>query len=302
LWEKEEPKVVKFAFVSLVGRPSSGKSTFLNYICKYKVSIVSPVPQTTRNKIRGIYNADDKSGQLVFIDTPGFHTSEKKFNTYMKNLIRSSIEESDMVCYMIDVSRDVGEEERLIMQILRSVTKPVVIALNKEDIKENFRSVITTELKHTLPEVPFHSISALTGSGVPALLQILLQHAPEGELMYPEEYYTDQLPEFRIAEIIREKAILETKQELPHSIYVDIQDMEMREERNMLWVRGFICVERDSQKGILIGKKGDKIKKIIRESQKELNAIFPYHIQLDIRVKVSPKWRKKDRIIKRLMR
>jgi GTP-binding protein Era len=293
---------VKFAFVSLVGRPSSGKSTFINYICKHKVSIVSPVPQTTRNKIRGIYTAGDKSGQLVFIDTPGFHTSEKKFNTFMKNLIRSSIEESDMVCYMIDVSRDVGEEERAIMHIMKSVTKPVVIALNKEDIQENFFDVIAAELKHTLPEVPSHSISAMTGSGIPSLLQTLLEHAPEGELMYPEEYYTDQLPEFRIAEIIREKAMLETKQELPHSIYVDIQDMEMREERNMLWVRGFIYVERDSQKGILIGKSGDKIKKIIRDSQNELKTIFPYHIHLDIRVKVSPKWRKKDRIIKRLMR
>jgi GTP-binding protein Era len=293
---------VKFAFISLVGRPSSGKSTFLNYTCKHKVSIVSPVPQTTRNKIRGIYTADDKSGQLVFIDTPGFHISEKKFNTYMKNLIRSSIEESDMVCYMIDVSRDVGEEERSIMQILRSVTKPVVIALNKVDVEENFQSVILTELKHTLPEVPFHTISALTGSGIQELLRTLLQYAPEGEIMYPGEYYTDQLPEFRIAEIIREKAILETKQELPHSIYVDIQDMEMRKEKNMLWVRGFIYVERDSQKGILIGKKGEKIKKIIKESQEELKNIFPYHIHLDIRVKVSPKWRKKDRIIKRLMR
>ena len=122
---------MKSGFIAIVGRPSCGKSTFLNAVCGHKVSIVSPVPQTTRNKVRGIYNSKDGKNQLVFIDTPGFHTSEKKFNTYMKKLVRSTIEESDAVLYIIDVSRDLGEEEQAIMKIIHSASKPVIIALNK---------------------------------------------------------------------------------------------------------------------------------------------------------------------------
>ncbi|MBN1697552.1 MAG: GTPase Era [Spirochaetales bacterium] len=291
---------MKFAFVSLVGRPSSGKSTFINRICQRKVSIVSPVPQTTRNKIRGIYNADEGAGQLVFIDTPGFHSSKKKFNIYMKKLVHSSIEESDMVLYLIDISRDTGEEEREIMRIIGKTEKPVIVGLNKIDITHNYRQSIVSDLEQMLPDLSFYDISAATGGGLQKLLEALFETAPEGEAMYPEEFYTDQPPDFRIAEIIREAAIAETKQELPHCLFVDIQDMEMREEKNMLWVRGFICVERESQKGILIGKNGEKIRKILETSREELKDLFPYYIHLDFRVKVSPKWRNKDLIIKRL--
>ncbi|MBN2536337.1 MAG: GTPase Era [Spirochaetales bacterium] len=292
---------MKSGFVAIVGRPSCGKSTFLNAICGHKVSIVTPVPQTTRNKVRGIYTKEDKSSQLVFIDTPGFHTSEKKFNTYMKSLVQTTIQESDAVLYIIDVSRDIGEEEHAVMKIVRSFPGPVVIALNKIDKSRNFLSIIIEELKHTLPDTPCIRISALKKTGLHEVLEKLIEDVPEGELFYPEEFYTDQPPEFRIAEIIREKAMAEGKQELPHSLYVEILDMEMHEENKVLWVRGFIYVERTSQQGMLVGKGGEKIKRIMHNAREEIAVLFPYTVELDFRVKVQPKWRKKDQIIRKLI-
>lgn len=290
---------MKSGFVAIVGRPSCGKSTFLNAVCGHKVSIVSTVPQTTRNKVRGIYTGENKESQLVFIDTPGFHTSARKFNTYMKNLVQTTIQESDVILYMIDVSRNIGEEERAIMRIVRSFTGPVVIALNKIDVNRNFLSVFTKELAQMLPDAQCIRISALEKKGIFEVVDTLIECSPEGDLLYPDEFYTDQPPEFRIAEIIREKAMAEGKQELPHCIYIEILDMEMHDE--VLWVRGFIYVERTSQKGMLIGRGGEKIKRIMREAHKEIAGLFPYTVELDFRVKVQPKWRKKDHIIRKLV-
>jgi GTPase len=292
---------MKSGFVAIVGRPSCGKSTFINAVCGHKVSIVTPIPQTTRNKVRGIYTSEDKTVQLVFIDTPGFHTSGKKFNTYMKNLIQATIDESDVICYMIDISRDIGEEERAVMSIVSSFSKPVVIVLNKIDKKRNFLPVISGELERIFPDTPCIQISALEKKGLTGVLDHLTNSVPEGDLYYPDEFYTDQPPEFRIAEIIREKAMSRAKQELPHCIYIEILDMEMHDDNKVLWVRGFIYVERESQKGILIGKGGEKIKQIMQDAQAEIAELFPYLVDLDFRVKVQPKWRKKDHIIRRLV-
>ncbi len=297
---KENKPEFKSAIISIIGRPSSGKSTLLNYLCKAKVSIVSPTPQTTRNKIRGIVNR--KQGQIVFIDTPGFHKSEKKLNLHLRNLVISSLNEVDMVLYLIDISRDIGEEERDTIKLLFTTSSfkgTVIIALNKSDIKKNYIDKIKAELaKYELKHEPI-LISAQTGDNVEELLNILFEYAPTGPQLYPDDLYTDQNPEFRISEIIREKAINKTYQELPHSIYVEIADMEMHDE--VLWVRGFIFVERESQKGILIGKKGTVLKQIINESQRDFRDLFPYKIFVDLRVKVKPKWRKKDNLLDRLI-
>ena len=289
---------MKSAFVLLIGRPSSGKSTLLNRICGNKVSIVSPVPQTTRNKIRGILTRTE--GQLVFIDTPGFHQSERKFNLYMKELVITTLKEVDMVLYLIDLTRPVGDEERALISLLRSFQGQVIVALNKADQKQTYEKDITENLRRLDFDKPREKISGLNGQGVEALLSRLFGLAPEGEAFYPEEFYTDQDPEFRIAEIIREKAILQTRQEVPHSIFVEIADTEFHKEA--LWVRAFIHVERDSQKGILVGKGGSKIKKIRIEAEQELGEIFPYSVKLDLRVKVSPRWRRKDYLLKKLLR
>jgi GTP-binding protein Era len=291
--------LVKAAFVGLVGRPSSGKSTLINRICGQKVSIITPVPQTTRNRVRGIYSC--QLGQLVFVDTPGFHLSEKKINLHLKELAVRTLSEVEIILYLIDVSRPPGDEERALMDLLRDFEEKVVVGLNKIDVAEGYMEETRAELNQSLGHAPIRPISALTGKDVDALLDVIWERAPEGERMYPEDYYTDQSPEFRISEIIREKAILQTRQEVPHSLFVDISDMEMNEGDSYLWVRGFIYVERESQKGIVVGKGGEKIRSIVRSAEQDCNKLFPYRVKLDIRVKTRPKWRKDEGLLKKLI-
>ena len=291
--------MTKSAFVAIVGRPSSGKSTFLNTVCGQKISIVSRVPQTTRNKIRGIYHCSH--GQLVFVDTPGFQLSEKKFNTYLKDLVLTSLNEVDLVLYLVDASRRPGLEERALLTLVSEGAYNCTVVLNKIDLLNNYSTNHQQEIRSAFPHnPPIRCVSALRGDGIPDVLTTLLERAPEGEMLYPSEFYTDQTPEFRISEIIREKAIHETTQEVPHALYVEIADLEI--QANKLWVRGFLCVERKSQKGILIGSQGQKIRRIRCEAERELSAIFPYEtVALDLRVKVRPKWRRSDRLLREVI-
>ena len=293
------------AFVAIVGRPSAGKSTLLNALCGEKVAIVSPVPQTTRNRIRGIVNRE--AGQLVFVDTPGFHESTRTFNRHMRGLIDEAIRDSEEVLYVVDGSRPPGDEElSLIETVGRASSMPRVVALNKIDIAAPSRIEETRLLlAHRLPDVPVVELSALKAEGIEPLVEELLRSAPEGEPAYPSDFYTDQPPEFRVSEIIREKALQGLREELPHSIYVQVEDMEVQEldaggER--LWIRAFIFVERPSQQGMIVGAKGSGIKRIRQSAQKEIAALFPYRIYLDLRVKVDPKWRRNDAVLERLVR
>ena len=289
---------MKSAFVSIIGRPSAGKSTLINRLCHEKVSIVSPVPQTTRNSIRGILTRQD--GQLVFVDTPGYHISDRKFNLQLKEVAEASLEGIDLVLYLIDTTRPPGEEEEDIIRLLRFHSEHMIIGLNKTDDKRSRAGETRRYLEEVFPGVPQFEISALTGRGTEELLTEIFKKAPEGELMYPRDIYTDQEPEFRIREIIREKAIGKVREEIPHALYVEVADMEMRgeEPRQTLWVRAFLMVERESQKGILVGKGGRNIKEIRLSAQKELNDLFPYRIQLDLQVKANPKWRTRDHLLK----
>ncbi len=290
---------MKSAFVELIGRPSTGKSSLINRVCGHKVSIVSPVPQTTRNKIRGVYT--EKRGQLVFVDTPGFHSSQQKFNLYLKELALSELKQVDLVLYLIAVGREAGEEECALISLLRNAKQRLVIGLNKMDLPQNHIRSLSALLRAELGGVPLVALSCATGSGVDELITLLFEMAPQGEQFYPPDFYTDQTPEFRIAEIIREKVIQNTRQELPHTVYIDIADLEMSSERDLLWVRGFVCVEKDSQKGIVIGHGGALIKKIMQEAAAELAHLFPYRLDLDFRVKVRAKWKKNDALLKRMI-
>jgi len=290
---------VKSAVVAVVGRPSAGKSTLVNALCGAKVSIVSPVPQTTRNRVRGIFTADE--AQVVFIDTPGFHLSEKKMNKYMTAIVSSTMEEVDIVLYVVDGSRPTGDEEKAICRAVGEAGKPAVICVNKKDSAGDTWGAVREAARGSLPDVPLFEVSARTGEGLEALRQKLLELSPDGEQMYPPDYYTDQTPEFRISEILREKVMLGTREEVPHAVYVRIEDLEMRDEGTSLWARGFICVERESQKGIVVGRAGDKIRAIVRESEEELSQIFPWTVKLDIRVKVDREWRKRDPLLKKLI-
>ncbi len=296
------PAGPKTALVAIIGRPSSGKSTFLNTASGEPVSIVSPVPQTTRNAIKGIVNTS--FGQLVFVDTPGYHISEKKLNLKLQQIAREQLESCECILYIIDASRDFAEEETLTASLVKPFSTRTVVAVNKIDIAENRISKAMDFIKTQLPEIPAEriiQISAKNDTGINDVLKALYDLAPEAPHLYPEEFYTDQEVGFRIAEVIRGQAINRLSEEIPHALYVDISDMEMRNEGKTLWVRAFLCVERESQKGIVIGKGASMIKTIRIESLKQLRKIFDYKIDLDIQVKVVKNWRQRDPILNKLM-
>lgn len=293
---------MKSAFVAVIGRPSAGKSTLVNALCGHKVSITAAVPQTTRNKIRGILT--EERGQMVFLDTPGYHNSERKYNNYMMSIVSSSLEECDMVIYVVDSTRPMGKEEQELIDMLITKGKSFVIVLNKCDTDSKYKQDIRGFLKVNMKPESIIETSALKSEGIDILKDAIFETAPEGPKMYPDDFYTDQEPEFRIAEIIREKAISKMSQEIPHAMYVEIADTEMKGEgeKQKLWVRAFLTVERESQKGMVIGKGGEQIKLIRKEAIKDLNKIFPYKIQLDLRVKVNLKWRTKDILLKGMIK
>ncbi|MCL1836412.1 MAG: GTPase Era [Treponema sp.] len=297
-------KSPKAAFVAVIGRPSVGKSTLVNGICGEKVSIVSAVPQTTRNAIRGIVNREQ--GQLVFIDTPGRYKSAKKTNKKLLDISAGAIEDADLILYVLDASRAAGAEDEETAALLAPHAHRAVAAINKIDMVENAACDPALEfLSRSLPALPsvrIFPVSAKKNEGIDALLAALYDLAPEGEPFYGADYYTDQEVDFRIAEIIREQAINRLRQELPHALRVEIADAQFTETapsaqegapdgnapdvpEGKLWVRAFIVVERESQKGIVVGKGGAMIKAIRLAALKELRKIFDWQIELDLRVK-----------------
>lgn len=290
----------KFATISVVGRPSSGKSTLINIICETKVSITSNTPQTTRNIIKGVYT--DQRGQLVFVDTPGYHKSEKIFNQQLKQLTLNALHSNDIILYLLDVKREILEEEKELIGILNKAKKPILCLLNKIDVASDDEIKRAKEaIDELFVKKPYLlTISALKDENVDDALIKLFELAKEGPAMYDEETRTDQDLEFRLSEIIREKATRLVKKELPHAIFVEIEDLEYKEEEKHVWVRAVIYVEKDSQKGILVGKAGVNIREIRVQSHKEIQRIFPGStLLLDIRVKSKAKWRTNSLILKK---
>lgn len=293
---------MKCATVSLIGRPSAGKSTLVNTICEMKVSITAKTPQTTRNAIRGIYT--DSRGQLIFTDTPGFHLSDKNFNKRMQDVTLGALDESDTILYVIDASREAEAEEIAIATILQKAKSPVIVVINKKDILSDNQIEKAKEFVTTyLPNAPLLTASGGKDDGVDEILIEIFKNAPEGELMYDESQYTDQDLEFRISEIIREKTINLLSQELPHVIYVEISDIEYKEETKEVWIRAFIVTEREGQKGIIVGKGGENIRTIRKQSFTEIKRIFPGKtLNLDLRVKAQAKWRNNQIILDKLFK
>lgn len=290
------------ALVAILGRPSSGKSTFVNTACQEPVSIVSPIPQTTRNAIRGIVNTS--FGQLVFVDTPGYHESEKKLNLRLKSLTEEQLEGADCILYIIDTTREPGSEEEINAELAKKYSKNLVIALNKIDLKESKTKRIYNFIEKMIPDFPkdrIFEISAQKDEGINEVLKALYKIAPENEAYYPEEMYTDQNIEFRICEIIRGEAINRLTQELPHCLYVNVADLEQHGPNGKYWVRAFLCVERESQKGIVIGKGASTIKQIRKASMEKIKDIFPFKVELDLQVKVDKNWRQHDNILSKII-
>ena len=299
---EENKGILKTAVVAIIGRPSAGKSTFLNTACQEPVSIVSAIPQTTRNAIKGIVNTS--FGQLIFIDTPGYHDSEKKLNLRLKDITESQLEDIDCVLYIIDSTRRTGKEEELTAQLLKNLQQKTVVAINKADSHLSKPIPVRQFIKETLPEIPkdrIFEISAEKDTGINEVLRSLYDIAPEGEPLYDEELYTDQDLTFRVCEVIRGEAINRLQDEIPHSVYVEVADIEHRNEGKKLWIRAFLCVERESQKGIVIGKGASKIKEIRLAAIKKLSEIYIQKIDLDLQVKIDKNWRQKDYTLKKLI-
>ncbi len=284
--------MAKSAFVAIAGRPSAGKSTLLNALCGQKVSIVSPVPQTTRNAVRGIVNRPE--GQLVFLDTPGFHLSDKKLNLKLRDVATDAFADADIVLYLVDATREPGAEEEALALALEPARSRLVCAVNKIDAADAKSESAAAFIAGKFPDAPLLELSALKGEGLDALLSALYAKASEGPAWYPEEYYTDQEPVFRIAEIIREKIFLHTRDELPHAVYVAYKD-STRGPGEALQAEYDLVVERESQKGILIGKGGSMIKRIREEAESDLAGIFDYPVRLKLSVRVDPSWKRDEK-------
>lgn len=301
--DNEQPPVgPKTAVVSIIGRPSAGKSTFLNTASGEKISIVSEYPQTTRNAIKGIVNTS--LGQLVFIDTPGLHQSDKKFNLKLTKIAQDQIAESDIILYIIDSTRDYGEEEEIIEKMAEPFKDKLVIAINKTEDNRAKPEAAHEFIAAHLPDFPKERViemSAKADHNINDVLKAIYSLAPVAPHLYPEEYYTDQEVSFRVSEIIREQAMNRLQQEVPHAIYVSIEDMKMTKP-NQLSVRAYLCVERDSQKGIVIGKGATMIKTIRIESIKACRKIFPYRVDIDLQVKVDKNWRQKDMVLNKILK
>ena len=297
-----ENQPLRTAVVAIIGRPSAGKSTFLNTACQEPVSIVSPIPQTTRNAIKGIVNTS--FGQLIFIDTPGYHDSEKKLNLRLRNVTESQLEGIDCVLYVIDSTRSPGEEEAKTAALLKGLQNKTVVAINKCDLPASRPLPIRQFISEQLPQLSgdrIFEMSAEKDTGINEVLKALYDISPEGQPVYDEELYTDQDLTFRVCEIIRGEAINRLQDEIPHAVYVEVADVEHRNEGKKLWIRAFLCVERESQKGIVIGKGASKIKEIRMAAVKKLSEIYIQKIDLDLQVKVDKNWRQRDYTLNRLI-
>ncbi len=286
-------------FVALVGKPNVGKSTLLNTILGEKVAIVSHKPQTTRNRILGVYTSS--KGQIVFLDTPGIHQPIHKLNEYMVEVALATLKEVDIIVLIIDGARGITQEDKMAMERVFSLgkDKPVVGVVNKIDlIKPQEVERLLRELESQGSFTRVLALSALTGEGVDTLLDTLLSLLPIGPFYYPPDMITDQPEEFWIAEIIREKIFLFTHQEIPYSTAVVVE--EIREKGNILIIEAIIYVERSSQKGIIIGQKGQMLKKIGEAAREELERFLGVKVYLNLWVKVKKKWRKKEGALREL--
>ena len=289
----------KSGFVSIIGRPNVGKSTLLNTIIGEKITIVSDKPQTTRTKILGVKNLPGV--QIVFMDTPGIHKPKHKLNEYMVKTALSTFDEVDILLFMIEAGEPSGPGDRYILEMLTGVTKPVFLLINKIDsLPKNMVLQQIEEYRHLYPFKEIFPVSALCGDNINRLLDSIIQELPEGPHYFPEDIATDQPMRFIASEIIREKIFQLTYQEIPYSIAVGIEDFKEAEDRNLVVIRGIIFVERDSQKGIIIGKGGAMLKKVGQLAREEIEAIMGIKVFLELWVKVKEKWQSDDQVLKML--
>jgi GTP-binding protein Era len=281
--------------VSIVGRPNVGKSTLLNQIVGEKVAIVTKVPQTTRNQVRGIYN--DKRGQIIFVDTPGLHLGRDKLDKCMNQSAAGTIEGADCIIYLVDTSRRVGEEEEGVAGRVAGARKPVVLGLNKVDLKSRNMADYIALWERTkgkpLAEIKDFTMIALSGekgTNIEKLIDILFDYLPVGPALYPTDIVCDVPQRLAVADILREKLFRLLKQEIPHSLGVVIEEMRPIRKKTMR-IKALIFVERDSQKEIVIGKNGALLKEAGTLARKELEELLEMKVFLECFAKTQERWR-----------
>ncbi len=279
-------------FAAIVGRPNVGKSTLLNQIIGQKVAIISDKPQTTRNRIVAVYTSP--AAQVIFLDTPGIHKPQHKLGEYMVEVSRRSFREVDVILHVVDVTAKYGSGEEYILNILRGVKTPVFLVLNKIDlISKSDLLPLIAEYRQYFDFREIIPVSALRQENVGELLQSIIKCLPEGPQYYPEDTVTDQPERFVMAELIREKVLQLTREEVPHAIAVVVEDIKPRTE-DLIYVGAVIYTERDSQKGILIGREGKMLKEIGRLARQDIENLLGSKVFLELWVKVKKDWRDKQ--------
>lgn len=288
----------KSGFVSIVGRPNVGKSTLLNSIIGRKVAIVSDKPQTTRNRIQGIYTTE--RGQIIFVDTPGIHKPKHRLGEYMADITSHALREVDLILYVVDASVPPGVGEDYIINNLINLEPPVFLVPNKIDLVDESQVMnLIQQLGTKMKFAEVIPVSATMNRNLDRLVDALFDYLPEGPLYYPEGEYTDQPERFIIAELIREKALYLTREEVPHSLAVEIEDFEPR--NHLIYVRATIYTERESQKGIVIGKNGSMLKKIGQMARQDIENLLGSQVYLELWVKVKKDWRNNETQLKNLV-
>ena len=280
----------KSGFISIIGRPNVGKSTFLNRVIGQKIAIMSDKPQTTRNKVQGVLTEDD--AQMIFIDTPGIHKPKHKLGEFMSKVSKNALREVDAIMFMVNAQQKLGSGDRYVIDMLKGTKTPVFLIINKIDtIHPDEILKIVDQYKDEFDFAEIIPISALQGNNVDNLLTTLKKYLPEGPQYYPADQVTDHPERFIIAELIREKALHLTRDEVPHSLAVEIEKIRREEDQDRVHVMATVIVERDSQKGIIIGKRGAMLKEIGTRARKDIENLLGSKVYLELWVKVQKDWR-----------
>ncbi|MBA8779036.1 GTPase Era [Staphylococcus schleiferi subsp. coagulans] len=288
----------KSGFVTIIGRPNVGKSTFVNRVIGHKIAIMSDKAQTTRNKIQGVMT--EKDAQIVFLDTPGIHKPKHKLGDYMMKVAKNTLSEIDAVMFMVNVDEEIGRGDQYIMEMLKTVKTPVFLVLNKIDLVHPDALMPKIEQYQTYMDfAEIVPISALEGHNVEHFLNVLKSYLPEGPQYYPDGQISDHPEQFVVSELIREKILQTTSEEIPHAIGVNVERMT-KESEDRVHIEATIFVERDSQKGIIIGKGGKKLKEIGKRARLDIEHLLGSKVYLDLWVKVQKDWRNKATFIKQM--
>lgn len=280
----------KAGFAVMVGRSNVGKSTLLNELVGSKIAITTPKPQTTRMPVQGIVTRDD--GQVVFVDTPGvFHKKRDSLTKQMLDSVKQSLEGIDVVVYVIDPTREIGNEEEQVMQMIENVDKPKILVINKMDIRNKPFIDFYKDLSDRFDEVV--EVSAKTGTNVGALMNTIYKYLPEGKYFYPEGQMTNMPNDVWLAELIREKLFLRLRQEVPYSTHVEVEEVDRREDNDIIYISATIYTTNDRYKGMIIGKGGRGIKEIGQSVRNELEVVMNNKVFVDLHVDVDPHWVKR---------